>query len=294
MVRFEGRPTSHSYFSQRLRLHYLDWGNAGAPHLLLIHGSQDHCHNWDWTAERLCRDYHVVVPDLRGHGDSEWVRGSPYGMLDYVHDIAQLVEQAELDPVHVIGHSAGGSIACLFAGVFPEKVASLIAIEGVGDVWYTRDDTPPGERVRAWMDHMRTLAGRVPRRYDSVQSALERMQSSNPHLSEERARHLTVHGSNRNEDGSFSWKFDNYTHSSPPLGMSRSDLHALWSAIDCRTLLLNARQGFGNRTGQDGSMVHFRHGREIVVDDAGHWLHHDQFDRFLEIAIAFLAGADPG
>ncbi|MDZ7686375.1 MAG: alpha/beta fold hydrolase [Gammaproteobacteria bacterium] len=78
------RPTSHSYFSQRLRLHYLDWGNADAPNVLLVHGSQDHCHSWDWVADALCADYHVVVPDLRGHGDSEWVRGAPYSSLDYV------------------------------------------------------------------------------------------------------------------------------------------------------------------------------------------------------------------
>ena len=42
------RPTSHSYYSQRLRLHYLDWGNSEAPHMLLVHGVQDHCHTWDW------------------------------------------------------------------------------------------------------------------------------------------------------------------------------------------------------------------------------------------------------
>lgn len=289
MTEFEGRPTSHSYFSQRLRLHYLDWGNAEAPHLLLIHGSQDHCHNWDWTAERLCRSYHVIVPDLRGHGDSEWVRGSPYAMLDYVHDIAQLVEQAGLDSVHVVGHSLGGSIACLYAGIFPERVASLVSIEGVGGVWYTRDDTHPRERLRDWMLHMRKLAGRVPRRYESEQAALERMQTSNPHLSGERARHLTVHGSNRNEDGSYSWKFDNYTHSAPALGMSLADLHALWASIDCPTLLLNARQGFPNRTGQDGSLGHFRRGREVIVDDAGHWLHHDQFEHYMEIVGGFLS-----
>src|SRR5205085_1095030 len=60
-------PTSHSYFSQRLRLHYLDWGNRDAPPLLLIHGNRDHAHNWDWTAARLGERYHIVAPDLRGH-----------------------------------------------------------------------------------------------------------------------------------------------------------------------------------------------------------------------------------
>ena len=125
-------PTSHTYFSERLKLHYLDWGNPDAPDVLLIHGSQDNCHNWDWTAQQLCADYHVIAPDLRGHGDSEWVKGSPYSILDYVYDIAQLVEQEDLNPVNVIAHSMGGTVACLFAGIYPEKVSSLISVEGVG------------------------------------------------------------------------------------------------------------------------------------------------------------------
>ena len=58
-------PTSHIYFSQRLRLHYLDWGNSEAPPLLLVHGHRDHCHNWDWVAAALRDEYHIVAPDFR-------------------------------------------------------------------------------------------------------------------------------------------------------------------------------------------------------------------------------------
>ena len=65
-------PTSRIYFSQRLRLHYVDWGNPTAPPLLLVHGGRDHCRNWDWVAAALRRDWHVLAPDLRGHGDSQW------------------------------------------------------------------------------------------------------------------------------------------------------------------------------------------------------------------------------
>ena len=95
-------PTSHSYFSQRLRLHYLDWGNAGAEHVLLLHGMRDHCHSWDWVAQQLCDRFHVIAPDLRGHGDSQWAIGSGYAHTDYVYDIAQLVRQTDLAPVAII------------------------------------------------------------------------------------------------------------------------------------------------------------------------------------------------
>ncbi len=285
----KARPTSHTYFSQRLKLHYLDWGNEEAKHVLLIHGSQDNCHNWDWTSENLCQDYHVIAPDLRGHGDSEWVKGSPYNMLDYVYDIAQLVEQENLDPVNIISHSMGGTIACLFAGIFPEKVSSLISVEGVGGFWYQREEMHPQQRIREWIDSTRQLAGRVPRKYENASDAFQRMQKSNPHLSEERARHLTIHGSNRNEDGTYSWKFDNYTHSRNPFGMDYEDMVQLWEKIDCPTLLLNAKQGYGHRTGQGGTLKHFKQGQIIDVDNAGHWLHHDQFDEYLGICQQFLA-----
>lgn len=285
----QARPTSHSYFSQRLKLHYLDWGNESAPHLLLIHGVHDHCHSWDWISQKLCRDYHVVVPDLRGHGDSEWARGSAYGNLDYVYDIAQLIHQENLEPVNIVAHSMGGTLACLFAGVYPEKVASLVSVEGVGGVpgWY-RGDEHPRQRIRTWIDNMRNLAGRTPRRYASLSDAFQRMQKSNPHLSEEQARHLTIHGSNRNEDGTYTWKFDNYTYARAPYGMPFEEMATLWEGIDCPTLLLNGKQGFGHRTGQNDTLKHFHHGQLVDVDQAGHWVHHDQLEEFMTIVNDFL------
>ncbi len=289
-VRIKPSPTSHTYFSQRLKLHYLDWGNSAAKHVLLVHGVQDHCHNWDWTSEVLCENYHVVVPDLRGHGDSQWCQGSSYGTLDYVYDLAQLIDQENLNPVNIIAHSMGGTIACLLAGLFPEKVVSLVSVEGVGGFWSQQSsDVHPQQRIRDWIDTTRDLAGRTPRKYPSLSDAFHRMQKSNPHLSEDRARHLTIHGSNRNEDGTYTWKFDNYTHSRSPANISFDDMTRLWEKINCPTLLLNASQGFGHRTGQNGSDKHFRFAELQNVENAGHWLHHDQFDEFIAVITDFLS-----
>src|SRR3546814_8208078 len=66
-------PVSRFYVSQRLRLHYVDWGNEDKPPLLLVHGGRDHCRNWDWVAQSLRDRYHIIAPDLRGHGDSPWI-----------------------------------------------------------------------------------------------------------------------------------------------------------------------------------------------------------------------------
>ncbi len=72
-------PTSQFSVSQRLRLDYVDWGNEDAPPLVLVHGGLDHCRNWDWVAERLRHDWHILAPDLRGHGDSQWLTGADSG-----------------------------------------------------------------------------------------------------------------------------------------------------------------------------------------------------------------------
>ncbi len=125
-------PTSRIYFSQRLRLHYVDWGNPTAPPLLLVHGGRDHCRNWDWVAAALRRDWHVLAPDLRGHGDSQWSPDGNYSTSAYIYDLDQLIHQQELAPVTIVAHSLGGNIAIRYTGVFPEKVRKLVAIEGLG------------------------------------------------------------------------------------------------------------------------------------------------------------------
>ncbi|HXW23415.1 MAG TPA: alpha/beta hydrolase, partial [Xanthobacteraceae bacterium] len=125
-------PTSRVYFSQRLRLHYVDWGNGGAPPLILLHGGQDHCRSWDWVAQRLRREWHVIAPDLRGHGDSEWSATGSYTMAGYIYDLAQLIDQQRLAPVTIVAHSLGGNIALRYTGIYPEKVKALVAIEGLG------------------------------------------------------------------------------------------------------------------------------------------------------------------
>ena len=102
-------PTSNYFYSQRLKLHYVDWGNADKPPLLLIHGGRDHACNWDWVAEELRGDYHVFAPDLRGHGDSQWSIGGSYAMVDYTLDVSQLLTALGVrDEITVIGHSLGG------------------------------------------------------------------------------------------------------------------------------------------------------------------------------------------
>jgi pimeloyl-ACP methyl ester carboxylesterase len=297
-------PTSRTYFSQRLRLHYVDWGNADKPALLLIHGGRDHCRSWDWTAEALRDDWHVIAPDLRGHGDSQWSTDGNYWIAGYIYDLAQLIHQQKLAPVTIIAHSLGGNIALRYAGVYPETVARLVALEGLGPRWVSAESAndageepfrrlrkPIEQRMDEWLREQRGLAGRLPRRYASLEEALRRMQEENPHLSAEQALHLTAHGVNQNEDGTYSWKFDNYLRVWPPYDMRGQDIQQLWSRIDCPTLILYGKESRFGDPAADGRAGLFRRARVVGIDGAGHWLHHDRLDDFLRVVRDFLRGA---
>ena len=284
-------PTSRVYFSQRLRLRYVDWGNPEAPPLLLVHGGQDHCRNWDWVAERLTGEWHIIAPDLRGHGDSEWSADGFYSMAGYVYDLAQLVHQQRLAPVTIIAHSLGGNIALRYAGTYPENVRKLVAIEGLGPspkAAAERGSVPIADRMRKWIELQRGLAGRLPRRYGSIEEAFRRMQEANKHLSPEQARHLTQHGVNQNEDGTYSWKFDNYVRVNPPYDMSYPEIEKLWAQIACPTLLVYGKESWASSPLEDGRARHFRDARVVTFDGAGHWVHHDRLKDFLVTTREFI------
>ncbi len=284
-------PTSHIYISQRLRLHYVDWGNREAEPLLMIHGAQDHCRNWDWVAQELREDWHIVAPDLRGHGDSAWSPDGHYSGDAYLADIAQLVEQKNFKPATVIAHSMGGQIAVRFAATFPECVKKLVIIEGIGlnpETLKEQSERSYAESMREWISYRRELSGRMPKRYATLEEAYARMREKNPHLSVAQAQHLAYHGISQNEDGSYTWKFDNYTRRFARKDLSESELRWLYEQIQCPTLIFWGSDTFLENPADNGRMAHFRNAELITYEKAGHWLHHDQLERFLSDVKAFI------
>jgi pimeloyl-ACP methyl ester carboxylesterase len=287
-------PTSSFYVSQRLRLHFVDWGNESAPPLVLIHGGRDHARSWDPVARALRREFHVIAPDLRGHGDSAHAVGGTYAMAEFVLDVAQLIDALQVPPVAVVGHSLGGAIALYYAGVHPERVRKLVAIEGLGASPEMRERmlaTSAPERLRGWIDEMRRLVGRVPRRYASVEEAARRMREENARLSPELALHLTRHGVARNEDGTFSWKFDNAIRAPSPTRPDFEGLESLWANIACPVLLVRGTESWASDPEKDGRIRPFRAARLANVEGAGHWVHHDRPEEFLRVVRGFLAAA---
>ena len=284
-------PTSQTFVSQRLRLNYLDWGNPEKPLLMLVHGGRDHARSWDWVAEELREDWHVVAFDHRGHGDSDWVSDGNYNVQDMVYDLAQLVHQLGDDEVTIVSHSMGGNVALRYAGTFPDKVRKIVAIEGLGPSPKRQEEMradPYPQRMAEWIEKKRAAAARSPRKYESIEAAFARMIEENSYLTEAQARHLTLHGVTRNEDGTYSWKFDPHLNVWHVEDVADEFLHQTWAAITAPTLLLYGADSWASNPQGDGRLEHFENAKVIEFENAGHWLHHDQFDRFMQTLRDFL------
>lgn len=279
-------PESRYYDSQRLKLHYAVWGNGDRPPLVLVHGGRDHCRNWDAVADVLKERYTIYAPDLRGHGDSAWALGSMYSLPEFVLDVATLIHGLTDDPLTLIGHSLGGAIALQYAGTYPERVKKVVAVEGLGPP--PMEEPPAHVRMREWIDHMHEMERRQPRRYASVEEATKRMMEANPHLTPEMAHHLTLYGTSKNDDETLSWKFDNYVRIRSPYAFNLQDAQEIWGRITAPVLLIKGTESWAPDPEKSGRAATIQDYESVIIDKAGHWVHHDKLDRFLEVVTEFL------
>ena len=197
------------------------------------------------------------------------------------------LEVIDRAPYTVIGHSLGGGVALQYAGAFPEKVAKLVTIEGLGGIDAGAPRRPGHVRMREWAMNTSSLAGRKLHTYPTLEGAIERMREANPRLSQRLAEHLTRHGVRRLEDGSYTWKFDNFTRARSPYEFNMEDARDLWNQVRAPILLLWGEESWGRRTsGIDLSPFHDV--QSIQVAKAGHWVHHDQFDICMQHINEFL------
>ncbi len=284
----ELEPVSHYYYSHRLKLQFWDWGQEGKPALVLVHGGLDHARNWDWVARALREHFHVYAMDLRGHGNSEWAPGALYSIAEHLLDLSALADVIGDFPLYLVGHSLGGILTLLYSGIYPDRVRKAVAIEGMGLPATHRIHKPAPERMRTWIEGVRQTERREPRSYPNLETAVARMKEANPHLSDEVARHLTVHGTNWNADGSLIWKFDNYARNFPPYGQNLDDLRSILMEITCPVLLFWGMESWAPDPEVDGRAKAIKNYRLVRVPGAGHWVHHDRLDVFLEETMRFL------
>ena len=286
-------PWQHFYQSQRLRLSYWTWGAADAPPLVLVHGGRDHARNWDRIAEAFRDDYHVVACDLRGHGDSEWAKGSIYGLAEHVLDLTAFIDLVG-GPARVVSHSFGGAITLLTAGLFPEKFDRIVAIEGVGARLEDNPRPLTPERFKKWAVNLRSFEQQTPRVYPTFADAVARVREANKWLTPEMAEHLARWGTH-GIDGGYVWKFDPWVRARTPSEVTREEMTAAWRHVQAPVLHLVGEKSHFQRGALDNRSLddYFPDSRTVTIPDAGHWLHHDQTALVVDQIRGFLGTPPP-
>lgn len=276
-----------------LRYHCRRWGEPRHPTLFLLHGWMDVSASFQFLVDALRGDWHVIAPDWRGFGLSDRAKDGAYWFPDYFADLDALLAHFHADrPAVLVGHSMGGNVAAMYAGIRPGRVARVVNLEGFGLA--ATDPKQAPQRYARWLDE---LAGDPPsfRDYESFDALAGRLRESNPRLTVERARFLAQHWGRRKPDGRVELASDPAHKLVNPVLYRVEEAEACWRNVAAPVLwvaggdsripaalkldagALDARKAcFGNLV-------------ERIVPDAGHMLHHDQPERLAAVIEAFLA-----
>jgi pimeloyl-ACP methyl ester carboxylesterase len=272
----------------------LEWaapGAAAAPTALLIHGFMDAAATWDLVAPSLASSgLRVLAPDLRGYGDGARVPpGSYYYFPDYVLDVAELVEALVPPggPLLVVGHSMGGTIATLYAGSSPSRVTRLVVVEGVGPPDSAHEHTP--ERMRQWMDGVRSVRGRGERTMASRDEALERLAANHPRVGRDVLRTRLDALARVHPDGRVTWKADPLHATRSPVPFFAETFKAFVRRIECPTLFVSGGPLGWHPPDEQQRLECFRTLSRLDIDDAGHMMHWTHPDRLARAVAEFAS-----
>ncbi len=261
-----------------VRYHLREWGEPGAPQLLLLHGWMDVSASFQFVVDALRRDWHVIAPDWRGFGLSGAGPGDCYWFPDYLGDLDAILDEASpAAPATLVGHSMGGNVALLYAGVRSSRVRAVVNLEGFG----LKDCAPelaPGRYAR-WLDQLKSPP--ASRRYPTRAEVAERLRRNNSRLDEPRAAFLAEHWSRRTAQGDYEIAGDPAHKIVNPVLYRWAEVAACWAAVACPVLWVEAADTDAHRWAGDAGDVARRvaalKSAEIArVADAGHMLHHDQ------------------
>ena len=215
----------------RLRLHYLDWGNVGYQPMLLLHGFMGHAHVWDDFASSLRTHYHVIALDQRGHGESQWSEEEAYSIDDHFLDLAKFIDLLRLKDLIIIGHSMGGRNALFYTACITGNVDRLILV-----------DARPANNSKAAKALKQQLIN-LPLQTSSLDEVLRTIQTIYPYLSLEICQHIASYGYRQIRHGKFVPKYDaRMGLHSDRLGYIAEDLWPFMKNIACPTLIVRGKE----------------------------------------------------
>ncbi len=285
------KPVRSRYLSVRgLRYHLREWGPEGAPKLFMLHGWMDVSASFQFIVDALEADWHVIAPDWRGFGLTEW-RGDSYWFPDYLGDFDAIARSLAPDePLRLVGHSLGGNVASLYAGVRPARVSHVVALDAFGLA-----DTQPGQspgRLEKWLHELeRPVSFRA---YPDRQALAARLMADNPRLTAARAAFLAGHLGVASEEGGVRLAGDPAHRRVNPVLYRRAEAMAAWRRVVAPVLWVEPAEPELRRKLGVSDAAHaearacFADFREVQVAECGHNLHHDQPDVVARIIEPFL------
>jgi pimeloyl-ACP methyl ester carboxylesterase len=295
-------PARHRVESSGVALNVLTLGDPRNPPLVLLHGIRDVAASLFVVAEPLADRWYVVLPELRGHGDSD--NSSHYSIWQFIYDLYRVIDALALTAPVVVGHSLGGQIATHHAALFPEQVRALVVIEGLGPPERPFEIDPAARLIAQRQQLLATM--QLPehaRALPSAAFAAERLRANNPRLTPERAQWLAEHGTAVANDGKRYWKFDQRV-SQIWLTTDPEQNRRRWQQVQCATLIVTAGRaheywsaqmpipGWDGRFSEGdlaGRLRCFRNATHVHIANAGHMVHFDAPDELVDTLERFLA-----
>ncbi len=295
-------PESRFVAARGLSLHLNVWGDeslvaADRPPLLMLHGWMDVGASFQFVVDALAAiegaSRFVIAPDWRGFGLSDSPPADGYWFPDYLGDLEALLDRlAPGQPVDLLGHSMGGNVAMLYAGVRPPRIRRLVNLEGFG-----MPAAEPGQapsRYAKWLDELRT-----PQRlmsYADPAGVAARLQANNPRLPAERADWLATRWAKQTDDGRWHILADPDHKRVYPVLYRREEAMACWARISAPLLwaegaATDMTRWWGSRYPREDfeqRLAEVAQVQRVVIPDAGHMLHHDQPAAVAAALAAFL------
>jgi pimeloyl-ACP methyl ester carboxylesterase len=274
-------------------MHVTRWGpepSAMTSPVFLLHGWLDAGETFQFLVDAFKKDWPVVAPDWRGFGRSEWPQEG-YGFPDYLGDFDALMDQiSPLVPAYIVGHSMGGNIANLYAGLRPERARCVVNLEGFGLPRTFAKDAP--KRMRKWLDQIKKPA--IEKNYHSFEQLAAVILYRYPRFSPAAAEFVARVWGVPDEDGRVRLAADPRHHWVNPILYKREDAEATWQEIRAPLLMMMGEESeYLSRLGEDGTMeaLERQHpGVEVAsIAGAGHMLHIERPDLVAPLVEAFLS-----
>ena len=288
---------------RHLSYHVREWGTpvAGEPPLVLVHGWMDVSASWQFMVDALLQPRWIVAPDWRGYGKTKVSEPAPdnFWFADYLADLDFLLDAiAPGQAVDLVGHSMGGNVAMMYAGVRPERIRRLVNLEGFG-MPETRPAQAPG-RYAQWMDELKSLhRGEMDlKAYDSADGVARRLMKTNPRLTEDKAGWLARQWAAPDAEGRWAILGDTAHKVVNAHLYQLPEALAIYARIAAPVLSVTASddslgqwwKGRFTLAQYQERLQHVPQLHQAVVQDAGHMLHHDQPQALARLIEDFLAG----